>query len=55
MFELRVVRERRVGYPTPRSPLRNAAAVVAACREHCAELDREEFVVCHGKSDAASR
>ena len=45
MFELRVVRERRAGYPAPRSPLRDAATVAAAFREHCATLDREQFIV----------
>lgn len=45
MHELRVVRERRVGYSTPRTPLRDSATVVAAFRDHFAELDREQFVV----------
>ena len=45
MHELRVVRERRVGYSTPRTPLRDSATVVAAFRDHFAALDREQFVV----------
>jgi DNA repair protein RadC len=44
MFELKVVRERRVGYGTsPR--VRDAREVYDAFRAHFAPLDREQFVV----------
>lgn len=45
MFELRIVRERRVGYPSPRTSLPNSEAVVRSFRTHFATLDREQVVV----------
>lgn len=45
MYELRLVRERRAGYPTPRTSLPNSEAVVRAFRAHFAALDREQVLV----------
>ena len=45
MFELRVVRERRSGYPAPRAALPNSEAVVGAFRSHFATLDREQVLI----------
>src|SRR5438552_6268039 len=44
MYEIRVVRERRPKYRTPRT-VRDARAVADAFAEHFAPLDREHFVV----------
>ncbi len=44
MYELRVVRERRVGYGRRRR-IRDAKDVYDAFKEHFAPLDREQFVV----------
>src|SRR5438552_18024409 len=44
MYEIRVVRERRPKYRSPRAVL-DAQAVAAAFREHFEPLDREQFVV----------
>jgi DNA repair protein RadC len=44
MYEIRIVRERRPKYRTPRAVL-DARAVAAAFREHFEPLDREQFVV----------
>ncbi len=45
MYELRIVRERRTGYPASRGPLQNSSAVVRAFRDHFNQLDREQVVV----------
>ena len=45
MYELRIIRERRAGYPTPRSPIRNSAELVESFRRHFDGLDREQFIV----------
>lgn len=45
MYELRLVRERRSGYPAVRSSLPNAEAVARAFRAHFEVLDREQVVV----------
>lgn len=44
MYEIRIVRERRPKYRSPRT-VRDAPAVAAAFREHFEPLDREHFVV----------
>ena len=44
MYEIRVIRERRPKYRTPRI-VRDARAVADAFAEHFAPLDREHFVV----------
>lgn len=44
MHELKVVRERRVGYGSCKR-FRSSADVYASFREHFAQLDREHFVV----------
>lgn len=45
MYELRIVRERRTGYPMPRAALQNSSAVASVFHEHFGRLDREQFVI----------
>lgn len=44
MYELRIVRERRGGYPSPRTSLPDSEAVVRSFRTHFSTLDREQVV-----------